>query len=143
MRFEFDRNFNKFKPENPLEDDYLTYSNLHFNGITRQPALESREHRKEDEFSLGLKVTEDNPMDFHEFNSNGSSDHEKRDSCCPDSSERTCPGVVWDVFRRQDIPKLNEFLKTHWKKLMNSSQSTDSVNQPFATTLCRLMYHVM
>ncbi|XP_074589340.1 E3 ubiquitin-protein ligase JMJ24 [Curcuma longa] len=127
MGSESNRNFNKFKPENPPEDDYLTYSNMPFNGITRQPALESQEHHKENEFSLGLKATEDNPMDFHEFNSNGSSGHEKRDSCCSDSSERTCPGVVWDVFRRQDIPKLNEFLKTHWKHLTNTSQSTDSV----------------
>lgn len=32
-----------------------------------------------------------------------------------DVSEKTHPGVLWDVFRRQDVPKLTEFLKMHWK----------------------------
>ena len=29
-----------------------------------------------------------------------------------------CPGVSWDVFRRQDIPKLIDYLKTHHKDLL-------------------------
>ncbi|KAK4273449.1 hypothetical protein QN277_021849 [Acacia crassicarpa] len=33
-----------------------------------------------------------------------------------DIGEETDPGVLWDVFRRQDVPKLTEFLKTHWKE---------------------------
>lgn len=33
-----------------------------------------------------------------------------------DVSEKTHPGVLWDVFRRQDVPKLTEYLRTHWKE---------------------------
>ncbi|CAJ2628716.1 unnamed protein product [Trifolium pratense] len=33
-----------------------------------------------------------------------------------DVSEITHPGVLWDVFRRQDVPKVTEYLKMHWKE---------------------------
>lgn len=33
-----------------------------------------------------------------------------------DVCEKTHPGVLWDVFRRQDVPKLTEYLRTHWKE---------------------------
>ena len=29
--------------------------------------------------------------------------------------QNTHPGAVWDVFRRQDVPKLMEYLRVHWK----------------------------
>lgn len=37
-----------------------------------------------------------------------------------DVSEITHPGVLWDVFRRQDVPKVTEYLKMHWKEFGNS-----------------------
>ncbi|KAJ1377642.1 JmjC domain [Sesbania bispinosa] len=43
-----------------------------------------------------------------------------------DVSEKTHPGVLWDVFRRQDIPKVTEYLKMHWKEL---GKSDDIVNE--------------
>lgn len=32
-----------------------------------------------------------------------------------DIFEKTHLGAVWDVFRRQDVPKLIEYLRAHWK----------------------------
>jgi hypothetical protein len=32
-------------------------------------------------------------------------------------------GAVWDVIQREDVPKLNEFLKTHWQEIGRTHQS--------------------
>ncbi|KAH1138365.1 hypothetical protein GYH30_028077 [Glycine max] len=37
-----------------------------------------------------------------------------------DVSEKTHPGVLWDVFRRQDVPILTKYLKIHWKEFGKS-----------------------
>ncbi|CAA6654256.1 unnamed protein product [Spirodela intermedia] len=40
-------------------------------------------------------------------------------------------GTVWDVFRRQDVPKLTEYLKDHWEDLRNPVMSpNDTVTLP-------------
>lgn len=33
-----------------------------------------------------------------------------------DFSEKTVPGVLWDIFRHQDVPKLIDYLRIHWKE---------------------------
>ena len=37
-----------------------------------------------------------------------------------DVFEKTHPGVLWDVFRRQDVPILTKYLKIHWKEFGKS-----------------------
>lgn len=37
-----------------------------------------------------------------------------------DVSEKTHPGVLWDVFRRQDVPLVTKYLKIHWKEFGKS-----------------------
>ncbi|XP_078440742.1 jmjC domain protein JMJ24 [Wolffia australiana] len=36
-------------------------------------------------------------------------------------------GAVWDVFRRQDVPQLNKYLKAHWEDLRNPVLSSSDV----------------
>ncbi|XP_062211254.1 E3 ubiquitin-protein ligase JMJ24 isoform X2 [Phragmites australis] len=43
------------------------------------------------------------------------------------SLERSQAGALWDVFRRQDLPKLNEYLAAYRKELAASSQEVPSV----------------
>ncbi|XP_030957461.1 lysine-specific demethylase JMJ25 isoform X2 [Quercus lobata] len=33
-----------------------------------------------------------------------------------DVPERSDPGVLWDVFRRHDVPKVTDYLRIHWKE---------------------------
>lgn len=43
--------------------------------------------------------------------------------------EKARVGAVWDVFRRQDVPKLIEYLTINWKELRKpSSLSSESVS---------------
>ncbi|XP_004495719.1 E3 ubiquitin-protein ligase JMJ24 isoform X2 [Cicer arietinum] len=44
-----------------------------------------------------------------------------------DDSEKTHPGVLWDVFRRKDVSKVTEYLKMHWKEF---EKSDDTVTWP-------------
>jgi [histone H3]-dimethyl-L-lysine9 demethylase len=40
-------------------------------------------------------------------------------------------GAVWDVFRRQDLPKLNEYLAAHREEFGANCQAVPSVMTPF------------
>ncbi|KAE9459013.1 hypothetical protein C3L33_09089, partial [Rhododendron williamsianum] len=42
-----------------------------------------------------------------------------------DIFEKTHLGAVWDVFRRQDVPKLIEYLKAHWKDFGKNLNQAD------------------
>ncbi|XP_066393200.1 E3 ubiquitin-protein ligase JMJ24-like isoform X2 [Miscanthus floridulus] len=46
------------------------------------------------------------------------------------SSEGSQAGAVWDVFRRQDLPKLNEYLAVHREEFAARCQAVSSVKYP-------------
>lgn len=48
------------------------------------------------------------------------------------SLEGSQAGAVWDVFRRQDLPKLNEYLAAHREEFGASCQAVPSVMNPFS-----------
>lgn len=52
------------------------------------------------------------------------------------SSEGSQAGAVWDVFRRQDLPKLNEYLAVHREEFATRCQAVSSVMTP---SLCQII----
>ncbi|KAM1691716.1 hypothetical protein ACFX1R_035101 [Malus domestica] len=48
-----------------------------------------------------------------------------------DVSEKTHLGVLWDVFRRQDVQKLTEYLRIHWQEIGKLNETNIFVTSPF------------
>lgn len=82
------------------------------------PKLSVGEHEKQVEQEGSLDLAKEEGTD-----SVATSMAEKEIVSCEDLngdtnnfSGKSCPGAIWDVFRRQDVPQLLEFLKVHWKE---------------------------
>lgn len=92
----------------------------------KSPDLSPNEHSKQNGFSLELNL-EDEIMEDQMCNGKEStSGEESKDGTCQleKESEVVLPekahaGALWDVFRRQDVPKLNEYVKVHWNEFKN------------------------
>ncbi|KAL3820499.1 hypothetical protein ACJIZ3_006404 [Penstemon smallii] len=61
---------------------------------------------------------------------------------CEEVSEKAQAGALWDVFRRQDIPKVIEYISIHWKEFGKPDKIiTDNVSRPLYDGLVYLNKH--
>lgn len=55
--------------------------------------------------------------------------HEDLNIVSGNAPEKPKAGALWDVFRRQDVPKLIEYIGSHWKEFGNTDDAiSDSVS---------------
>ncbi|GAB2277475.1 hypothetical protein Dimus_012182 [Dionaea muscipula] len=80
--------------------------------------LDGREQRDEYGVNLSMRNNAKNNQQNYQFGSvqveNTNHGHASGESGATGSL--SCPGILWDVFRREDVPKLKEYLHAHWSE---------------------------
>lgn len=110
----------------PLKNAHQPNSDLNLDEKFESSDLGVQEYAKQTDHSLQLNITEGQicggteRTSFEEKNLNSSF----LDSESGKVKQRASAGAIWDVFRRQDVPKLNEFLRVHCKEFTSFAAKT-------------------
>ncbi|KVH89577.1 JmjC domain-containing protein [Cynara cardunculus var. scolymus] len=61
---------------------------------------------------------------------------------CEETLRKSHPGAIWDIFRREDVPKLIEYMRVHWEEIgMADNIINDSVPWPLHEGVIYLNIH--
>lgn len=98
--------------------------------------LASHKHGENVGLRLELNDERDEMMEDNTYSESAITSEEEKgmneviiDNCTERAgSSKSNSGIIWDVFRRQDVTKLNEYLKSHWREFdFSPKQSADSL----------------
>jgi len=56
------------------------------------------------------------------------------------SSEGNHGAAVWDIFRRQDVPKLIEYLQKHWREFHHINNRPVNSVRIYSELICRIVH---
>lgn len=90
------------------------------------------DERMEDQESITTSIVEEKTVDCEDLNlaSGDACEDLNRDS--GDAFEKSLRGVLWDVFRREDVPKLIEYLRVHWNEFQKPANIINNSVRLFA-----------
>lgn len=114
----------------------LGISDFDLDGHGTVADLASHKHGENVGLRLELNDERDEMMEDNTYSESTTTSEEEKgmnqviiDNCTERAdSGKSNSGIIWDVFRRQDVTKLNEYLKSHWREFdFSLKQSADSL----------------
>ncbi|ONK54928.1 uncharacterized protein A4U43_UnF9610 [Asparagus officinalis] len=114
--------YKELNGEHPILNASFPNSDLNFDEKIKPPDMALKRHATQKESGLGLNNMEDQICSGSNITSveKKSLNSSHGDDNCGDGLQKVSAGAIWDVFRRQDAPKLNEFLRVHWEEITSS-----------------------
>ena len=112
------------------------------NNLSEQtlPKSPIAEHNTKNNVEISLDSIEDDRTESRGINTTTTTtitttDNEKTLKCedlngnCEENITKSHPGAIWDIFRREDVPKLIEYMRVHWEEFgMADNIINDSVS---------------
>nr|XP_043620660.1 lysine-specific demethylase JMJ25 [Erigeron canadensis]XP_043620661.1 lysine-specific demethylase JMJ25 [Erigeron canadensis] len=103
------------------------------------------EHKTENDMEVDIDTVEDDITEgpvISTINNEKALKCEDLNGVCEETFTKSNPGAIWDIFRREDVPKLNEYMRLHCNEFgVPDDILNDCVPQPLHEGLVYLDSH--
>ncbi|KAI3800363.1 hypothetical protein L1987_28453 [Smallanthus sonchifolius] len=112
---------------------------------TNAPKSPISEHDTKNDEEINIDSIEDvatETLGLNNTNNEKALKYEDLNTICEENFTKSQPGAIWDIFRREDVPKLIEYMRLHWKEFgIPDDIIIDSVPQPLHEGIIFLNSH--
>ncbi|KAJ6828384.1 lysine-specific demethylase JMJ25 [Iris pallida] len=113
-----------------LQSENLPNLGLKLDGREVSSDIAVKEHSMMKKCSSGFGVMEDPVCSGTDMICTEKKGSVNSDNDSADVKQKLPAAAIWDVFQRQDVLKLNEFLRVHWQEFTTSTNRLDPVSHP-------------